>query len=252
MIVTLINPQKGAKTKSSKRRRKTAGKRVAPVIFIMNGKEYRRTKGGALKNISAKKGKSNMAKRRKKRSGARRKRRRTRRNPAVIVGRRNPRRRRRRRSYRRNPAITGGIRRAFSRENIINVASLGVGFIGGIKAQKYMNQVEFFAKYRRWTGLIPFILGTIIAARGRAAVRSAGAGVSLSGLYDLVSQNIPALKLAPVEGIDLNDVDGALDIDMDGLDIDVDEGTFGQDDVEIVGDDDEVVVGEDDSPYMRV
>lgn len=157
-----------------------------------------------------------------------------------------------RRRYRRNPARGGAIvRQAFSRKNILNVAGLGVGFIGGIKAQKYINNVEALMQFRRFTGAIPFILGTLLAVRSRReSIKSVGAGLSLSGLYDLVTQNIPQLNLSPVEGVDLDDdtnYNTGTAIDVDGTAIDVE----GDDDVVVSADNTIDVVG-DASPYAMV
>jgi hypothetical protein len=143
------------------------------------------------------------------------------------------------------------MKQAFSRNHIVNIVSLGVGFVGGIKAHKFINDIEFLANYRRWTGIIPFILGTLVAVRGRSqAIKSVGAGLSLSGIYDLVTQNIPQIGLSPVEGVDLEDnsyygtaidVDGTA-IDMEGMD----------EDIAVVGQDDDYAVVGDDSPYAMV
>lgn len=186
------------------------------------------------------------AKKRKKRKARRKavKRRTYRRNPAPKRRRRRTVARRRtykRRSYRRNPTK---ILKAFSQDNIINIASLGVGFIGGIKAQKFVNNVEALANFRRFTGAIPFVLGFFLAARAKKkSVQNVGAGLSLSGLYDLVSQNIPQIGLSPVEGVDLDDYDEdyGTAIDVDGTAIDL-EGE----------DDDDILVGEDDDPIEVV
>lgn len=217
-------------------------------VYIINP-----TKGRKQKTL---KGGSSMIRRRKKRRTRRVKRKAYRRNPVRRVKRRTRRRRitavRRRRTYRRNPSRTRGLlKTAFSRKHVINILSLGVGFVGGIKAQKYINGVEAFMNFRRWTGLIPFILGTIVAVRGKSeAVKSVGAGLSLSGMYDLVTQNIPQIGLAPVEGVDLDDTmyQGTA-IDLEGTNaIDLE----GEDDV-MVGDHDDIdVVGDDGSPYAMV
>lgn len=159
------------------------------------------------------------------------------------------------RKYRRNPGGRGLLKQAFNRKHIVNIASLGIGFVGGIKAQKYINQLDALVSYRRFTGLIPFILGTIIGVKGRReAIKSIGAGLSLSGLYDLVTQNVPQIGLSPVEGVDLDDdMYTGTAIDLDGQVIDVD----GDDDETIVvgeNDYDEIdVVGESEgSPYAMV
>ena len=187
--------------------------------------------------------------RRKKRGGRRRWRSGYRRNPAAHY-RMNPRRRRRSgfrslRSYRRNPVA---IRKAFSRDNVVSTVALTGGFIVGVKAQKYINGMEFMARYRKFSGLVPFLLGTMVAVRGKGkAVKFAGSGVAAAGVYDLLTQNIPQLGLAPVEGVDVDYSDeyadyNGVDIDMDGSD---DDAMIVGDDEVIVGDDDEVVVGDD-------
>jgi hypothetical protein len=204
------------------------------MVDVTTGKVYASPLAGGSYTVNPNKGKL-MAKRRKK----------YRRNPLTLVGRRNPsvllgRKKVSRRRYRSNPAI---LKQAFSKAHLINIASLGVGFVGGIKAQKYINGMEALAKFRKFTGAIPFILGTFIALKSnKAAIKSVGAGVSLSGLYDLVTQNIPQLALSPVEGVDLDDeyyTNGAL-VDMDGEVIDMD------------GTDEDIVVGDNGSPYEMI
>ena len=183
----------------------------------------------------------NMARKRKSRS---RKRKAYRRNPVA-------KRRSTRRRYRRNPAGGAIMKQAFSKNHIIKITSLGVGFVGGIKAQKFINGVEALANFRRFTGAIPFILGTVLAVKSKKeAVKAVGAGISLSGLYDLVTQNVPQNGLSPVEGVDLDDdMYYGTAIDVDGTAIDVD-----GEDIDVVGqeDDDDIVVGEEDSPYAMV
>ena len=142
------------------------------------------------------------------------------------------------------------MKQAFSKKHLINITSLGVGFVGGIKAQKFINDVEALASFRKFTGVIPFLLGTVLAVKSRSeAVKSVGAGISLSGLYDLVTQNVPQIGLTPVEGVDLDDTSYyGTAIDVDGTAIDM-EG----EDIDVVGEyDEDIVVGEDDSPYAMV
>lgn len=148
------------------------------------------------------------------------------------------------------------IKGAFGKQHIIEIVSLGVGYVGGIKAQKFINGVEALANYRRFTGVIPFVLGAILATKSKkSSVKSVGAGISLSGLYDLVTQNVPQIGLSPVEGVDLDDdsMYGTA-LDMDGNTIDMD-----GDDMDLVGNQNEFVVGEDDyvmgdsdSPYAMI
>lgn len=166
-----------------------------------------------------------------------------RRNQPLVVG-------RRKRSYRRNPALATSVRKAFSVQTLAPLAQIGTGFVVGIKAQPAINRIEFLAKMRRFTGFIPVAIGTFIAAAGKGKLaKNVGTGLGLAGLYDLVSQNIPQLKLMTVEGLDI-DMAGGYDDGINGIDIDMD-----GEEVEVVGEDeDTVVVGEDDSdnPYLMV
>lgn len=209
-------------------------------LYIINPARGKAKRQGSLKvgrKPKSKKG-GPMAKRRKRRKAKKVMRRRTyRKNPA------------KRRRYRRNPAGRGILKSAFNKKHMVNILSLGVGFVGGIKAQKYINDMEFMANFRRFSGLIPFVLGTMLGIRGKGeAVKSVGAGLSLSGLYDLVTQNVPQIGLSPVEGVDLEDNTYGTALDIDGTAIDV-EG----DDTVLVGDDDLEMVGESDgSPYAMV
>jgi hypothetical protein len=141
------------------------------------------------------------------------------------------------------------MKQAFNKNHIIKIASLGVGFVGGIKVQKYINNMDMLVPYRRFTGLIPFIAGTMLAVKSRkASVQAVGAGLSLSGLYDIVTQNIPQLGLSTVEGVDIEDNSYyGTAIDVDGTAIDMD----GEDDV-LVGEDNDIEVVGDDSPYAMV
>jgi len=154
-----------------------------------------------------------------------------------------------RRKYRRNPVGRGILKQTFNKSNIMNIAGIGVGFIGGIKLHKFINNVEMLMNYRRFTGLIPLILGSIVAVRSRkSAMKSLGTGIALSGMYDLVSQNIPQLQLSPVEGIDLEDnAYYGTAIDVDGSTIDL-EG----EDINVLGEDVELVGEDNGSPYAMV
>jgi len=203
---------------------------------------------GAKKTKSQNKDKSKMAKKKRKYTKRRK----------VLVKRKAVSKRR----YKRNPSMMkGGIKKIFSKDSIMHIGGIGLGFIAGIKGQKYINEMDAVSKYRKFTGLIPFILGSFVALKGKAIMKSAGAGLASAGIYDLIVQNVPALQLAPLEGIDLDndysdydddyeDVNG-LDIDMDGDSIDVDD-VMGEDTI-IVGEDDPVLVGEDaDSPYEMI
>jgi hypothetical protein len=147
-----------------------------------------------------------------------------------------------RRRYKRNPIA---IKQIFNKGQIIKVASIGAGFVGAIKAQKYVNSMAFLAKYRRFTGIIPMVAGLLLVLKGRKEmVKSLGTGVSLAGLYDLVTQNIPQLKLSPVEGVDL-DMDGlALDVNGEVIDL--------QGETQLVGDDVSLVGEGNDSPYLMI
>lgn len=148
----------------------------------------------------------------------------------------------RRKAYRRNPIA---IKKVISKQNLMTVATLGIGFVGGIKAHKYINNMSFLADYRRFTGLIPFVIGTLVALKGKKqSIKNIGAGVSLAGFYDLITQNVPQLKLAPVEGVDIEDNYSGTVVDVNGQVVDLQ----GQD--VVVGED--TVVGEDDSPYFTI
>lgn len=203
-----------ARRKAVKRNtRYQAGKFFRPKLMVSGGKVYASPQSGGSYTVNPRR--MYMKRKRKKASKSRRR-------------------------YRRNPAGRGIIKQAFSRKHIIGIASLGVGFVGGIKAQKYINNMEALMRFRRFTGLIPFILGTVLAVRAKNdAVKSVGAGLSLSGLYDLATQNIPQLQLSPVEGVDLDDDSAygtAIDVDGTAIDVEGDEDVLvGEDDVELVG-----------------
>ena len=137
------------------------------ITYIINPVAERKTKSKHSKN-----GGQTMARRRKKRRarkrryrrnpvttlvGSRRRKRRYRRNPGPALGRASFRRMRAPRRYRRNPTrLRGGIKRAFSRENIMTIGMTAVGFIGGIKGAKYLNTIEALQPMRKFTGAITF------------------------------------------------------------------------------------------------
>lgn len=106
-----------------------------------------------------------------------------------------------RRRYRHNPAA---LRAVMSKDNLFSVVGITGGFIAGVKGGKFIYS-KVPAAMRRFAGLITFALGTIIAVKVRNnLLKKAGVGVAASGVYDLLSQNIPALGLMPIAGIDLS------------------------------------------------
>jgi hypothetical protein len=213
------------------------GRYFRPKLMVAeDGMVYASPLAGGSYKVNPMKGKS-MAKKRKSRKKYKR-------NPVALIG-------KRRRSYKRNPAV---LKQAFSAQNIKTIGAIGIGFVGGIKAHKYINDIDALAKYRKFTGVIPFILGTVIAVKGKKKlVKDAGTGLSLAGLYDLVTQNIPQLNLQTVEGVDIDDesyYDGTA-VDLDGTVVDL-EGEDYDDDL-VMGEDDLELVGEDgEGPYAMV
>lgn len=163
--------------------------------------------------------------------GWRRRRRSRRRNPGPVILGGNPfrlgrRLRRGRRSYRRmNPAAAlsmRSIKGAFSMPNLVNVAGITGGFVLGVKATQFIVKPAFMKNMRRFAGAVHVLAGFIIGAMGRKPLmKSLGLGFASAGIYDLVTQNVPQLKLSPVSGVDLDsgeDMSGADVIDISGAD----------------------------------
>ena len=154
----------------------------------------------------------------------RRRRSRSRRNPGPIILGGNPFRlgrrvRGRRSSFRRNPAAVSvaTLKGAFSQANLMNVGGIAGGFILGVKATQFIVKPEFMKNMRKFAGAVHVLAGFILGAVGKKPImRSLGMGVAAAGVYDLITQNVPQLKLSPISGVDL---DSNEDSDMSGADV---------------------------------
>jgi len=103
--------------------------------------------------------------------------------------------------YHRNPSALKAI---LSKDNIMSTVGIAGGFIAGVKGGKFI-YTKVPSAFRKFAGLITFGLGTVIALKVRNNIlKKAGMGVAVSGLYDLITQNIPQLGLMPIAGIDLD------------------------------------------------
>lgn len=133
-------------------------------------------------------------------------RRKHRRHRAHKVARRNPSRKARRHAgRRRNPGmgrIGGIVKKTFTKGNLMPVAGLTLGFLGGSvvanKARGWMATQTWSgaSTASKWIGLLNLILGAAVTVKGKGAlVKSAGTGVAISGAYDVLAVNVPTLAL---------------------------------------------------------
>jgi hypothetical protein len=121
--------------------------------------------------------------------------------------------------------------RAFRLPNLIDVAAVAGGFIGGVKATKLITTPQFLATGmgRKFAGLVHVAIGFVLSGMARQpALKKAGMGFAAAGVYDILTQNFAAqLRLMPMSGVDLE------------MGTDIGPG------MEVVGDDLEVVGGAD-------
>jgi len=108
----------------------------------------------------------------------------------------NPRHRRR---YRRNPAIVARLRSAFSRQWLMQSATIGGGIaLGalGIPLVYKLVPASNRAQVRPYLGVAHLILGSLLVGFARkAALKTIGATIAGVGVYDLISQNVAQLGL---------------------------------------------------------
>lgn len=149
-----------------------------------------------------------------------------------------------RRSYRRNPSRSmsrggGALRSVLSPSNFIQITAVTVGFIGGAKVGAMIYDKVVPASLRKFAGLVTFALGAFGASKLKNDMaKKAMAGMSASGIYDLISQNLPSAGLKPVSGDT---------IDMNGIDLVGDDGVYaGGDTIDVSGNMTELV-GDDES-----
>lgn len=103
--------------------------------------------------------------------------------------------------YRKNPAALSVIT---NKQNAVAITGVTVGLVVGIKGGS-MLYGKLPASFRRFAGILGFAAGSIIAAKVKNdLVKKAGVGIAVSGIYDLVSQNVKAANLMPIAGIDLS------------------------------------------------
>lgn len=104
------------------------------------------------------------------------------------VKRKNPKRRTRRNGKR----LT--LKNVFSQKKLQNYAFTGGGFIGGYLAMPYLAsaaQNMAGGRARPFLGLVHIALGSILSMRSRRSnMQALGAGVAISGVYDLVAVNL--------------------------------------------------------------
>jgi len=132
---------------------------------------------------------------RRKRASTRK---RKRKNPVYVTPRVRMNRRRRRRTYRRNPGIAAGFRRAFSQQWIMQSLTIAGGIVGGALAMPLVYGVmpEQLKAQRRYLGAVHVLIGSLLIGfmRGKQG-RTLGAVIAGTGVYDLIAQNVPQLEL---------------------------------------------------------
>jgi len=102
-----------------------------------------------------------------------------------------------RRHYRRNPV---SLKKILSPSVAISALALAGGFIAGNKIGG-MVFAKLPASMRRFAGLLSLIGGGFLASKAKNQhAKSAIAGLTASGAYDLLAMNVPQLKIAALSG----------------------------------------------------
>lgn len=123
---------------------------------------------------------------------------------SVRKARRNPifrRRRSTRRRTRRNPFSVSMIKSIISKNWIMQAATIGGGIVAGAVAMPLINSIvpDSMKQYRKFFGLLHVILGGVMYGMVRnARLKTVGAVVAGTGVYDLIASNVPQLGLAPL------------------------------------------------------
>lgn len=105
----------------------------------------------------------------------------------------------RRRGRRHNPAIVRSLRSAFSRQWLMQSATIGGGIALGALGLPIVNRLipsANRAQMRPYFGVFHILLGSLIAGFGRRSyIKTLGVTIAGVGAYDLISQNVSQLGL---------------------------------------------------------
>lgn len=110
----------------------------------------------------------------------------------------NPRHRRRYRRIRHNPKFS--MKGLINKQNLMTLTSISVGLIAWPYVKGMLNKAipEQAAKYERFTGVVPVLIGMVMLMTARRPfLKNIGLGIGAFGVYDLLASNVAALKLSP-------------------------------------------------------
>jgi hypothetical protein len=122
-------------------------------------------------------------------------------------------RHRRHHSYRMNPLnVKGVIRQITNKRWLISTAMIGGGIAAGMAtksvSEMLLKQLKL-DRYDKYSGALSIVIGALlIGMMKKRQVKEIGAIIAGAGLYDLVAQNVKALKLTPLPTISLPKLPG--------------------------------------------
>jgi len=210
----MVTRRKNARRKRSRARRKNAS--YSPKINPRRRKR-RRTRRNYWTNDAAGHAKAARKGWKRRRASSPSRKRRKRKNPAYGRSRRrNPvyRRRINRRRRRRNPNIMASVRRAFSRQWLMQSLTVGGGVVAGFMGMPLVYRLvpeSNRTTLRPYLGIVHVLIGALMAGMLRnARMKQMGVVIAGTGVYDLLAQNISQLGLPglPVSNILLDQAFG--------------------------------------------
>jgi hypothetical protein len=99
------------------------------------------------------------------------------------------------------------VKKAFSMNNLMDLAGLAGGFIvGGMLGKQIKEPLAGLGgmDLSKFSGAVNILVGAFMAAMIKQGIgKKAGLGLAASGVYDLLAENVPALNL-PTLGINLS------------------------------------------------